>query len=165
MLSTVGERVAETLIGTEFREGHPALSPDGRWLAYSSNESGQTEVYVRPFPDIARGLWQVSTTGGIEPVWAPDGRTLFYNDFGRRLMSVAVEADVTFVARTPEMLFPLNNVLLPATDSSNYDIAPDGEHFLFLQRTVTTDTDSGTAGDIIVVQNWFEELRRLVPTD
>ena len=77
------EQAAEPLLQTEFPEINPEISPDGRWLAYVSNESGQQEVYVRPFPNIEAGKWQVSQDGGRLPVWAPDGRELSYRGLSR----------------------------------------------------------------------------------
>ena len=78
MLSLEGERASTPLLNTEFTERNASLSPDGLWIAYQSNESGQFEIYVRPFPDVDAGRWQVSSDGGWWPLWAPDGRELFY---------------------------------------------------------------------------------------
>ena len=104
-LSVEGEGSAELLIQTEFDEGNPTLSPDGRWIAYQSNESGQFEVVVRPFPNVD-GRWQISSGGGQEPVWAPDGRELFYRDqSGDRVLSVPVETDPTCQPGNPVVLF------------------------------------------------------------
>jgi len=165
-LSMAGAPKAEILLGTNFLEERPALSPDGRWLAYESNESGQQEIYVRPFPDISRGRWIVSTSGGVEPRWAPDGHALFYRaGFPMRLMSVTVESkDAALVARAPESLFSLIGIRV-AGGVPSYDVAPRGERFLFTKSFGPTNQSGPTLSRIIVVQNWFEELKRLVPTN
>jgi serine/threonine-protein kinase len=170
-LSMAGTPKAERLLATNFVETRPALSPDGRWLAYESNESGQFEIYVRPFPDISRGRWLVSTSGGVDPLWAPDGHALFYRApsaglQNQRLMSVTVESkDASFVAHAPESLFSDTGINV-ASDARNYDVAPDGERFLFAKASVRASnyTEGSPFSRIIIVENWFEELKRLVPT-
>jgi eukaryotic-like serine/threonine-protein kinase len=157
----IGRRKAETLLATKFAERRPALSPDGRWLAYESDESGQPEIYVRPFPDTNSGRWQVSTSGGNEPRWAPNGHALFYR--ASTLMSVTTESKNTFVAHAPESLFPLTRYR-QISRVPNYDVSRDGERFLFVKPIVSPTNEAGlTFSRIIVVQNWFEELKRLVP--
>ena len=174
-LSMAGTPKAERLLATTFVEIRPALSPDGRWLAYESDESGQFEIYVRPFPDITSGRWQVSTSGGVEARWAPDGRALFYRGRGAidsrgvvndALMSVTVESTDPFVAAAPEALFSLFNYRLFAGVIPNYDVAHSGDRFLFLRPVVgATNAEGGSAlSRIIVVQNWTEELKRMVPS-
>jgi serine/threonine-protein kinase len=171
-LSMVGAPKAETLLGTNFVEARSALSPDGRWVAYESNESGRFEIYVRPFPDVSSGRWLVSTSGGVEPDWAPDGHALFYRTAGagtpdQRLMSVTVEGKAAaFVAYAPEPLFALTGIRLAGL-VRNYDVAPDGERFLFTKRLVgaSSDAEGSASSRIIVVENWFEELKRLVPVN
>jgi Tol biopolymer transport system component len=98
-----GERREEPFLQTEFDEYHPMISPDGRWLAYVSNESGQLEVYGQPFPEGGR-KWLISTAGGDEPLWAPDGRELFYRD-GDKLMVVSVETEPELSPKSPRVLF------------------------------------------------------------
>src|SRR6185436_2626009 len=114
-------------IGTAFDKGQPQFSPDGRWVAYSSRESGQRQVYVQPAPKAdgapqAAGKWQVSTDGGQSPRWARSGRELFYRN-GDRMMAVAVEPGPAFRAGTPKMLFE-------GRYDFGYDVAPDGKRFL-----------------------------------
>ena len=160
-LSMAGPPKAETLLATKFAEVRPALSPDGRWLAYESDESGQPEIYVRPFPDINSGRWLVSTSGGNEPRWAPNGHALFYR--ASTLMSVTIESQNTFVAHAPESLFPLTSYRIIAA-VPNYDVSHDGERFLFVKPIVSPTNEAGlTFSRIIVVQHWTEELKRLVP--
>ena len=147
------------LLDTTFNERNAQVSPDGRWLAYESDESGQLEVYVRPFPDIDSGRWQVSTDGGTQPVWARSGGELFYRS-GDAVMSVPVEASASFVSRNPEVLFEG-----PSLGGRNYDVSPDGQRFLMLKLgTSGTDAQDTPPARFTVVENWFEELRRLVPT-
>ena len=158
-LSLEGEPRKQNLLATRFAEVQPQISRDGNWLAYVSNESGQYEVYVSPFPDVESGKWRVSNGGGRQPVWSPDGRELFYQD-GGSLLTVSVEVTPAFSTGNPRPLF-LGPYRHSGTFFSGhtYDIAPDGEKFLMIRN-------SGMASNHInVVLNWFEELKRLVPTD
>ena len=102
MLLLEGERISTLLMETEFSERNAALSPDGRWMAYQLNESGQFEVYGRPFPDVNGGRWQVSSGGGAWPLWNPNGRELFYAR-SEGMMAVPIETEPTF---TQGMLQP-----------------------------------------------------------
>ena len=104
LVSLDGERSITPLIQTPFREDFPAISPDGRWIAYESNESGQPDVYVRPFPNVEDGKWRVSRDGGGGPVWRADGREIFYRN-GDAMMAAAVETSAGFEASNPELLF------------------------------------------------------------
>ena len=162
-----GREVAP-LLQTALSEENGEISPDGRWIAYTSNqgEGGQEEVYVRPFPDVEGGRWQISTGGGLEPLWAPSGRELFYRAVPYtqgRLMSVpvAVQSGDTFEFGSPSVVLEAPYYFRGA--GRNYDVSPDGERFLMIKEGTTTEA-SGTR-QIIVVQNWHEELRRLVPTN
>ncbi len=139
-----------------FNEVLPALSPDGKWLAYQSTESGQMSIYVRPFPDVAAGRWQVSSGEGFAPLWSADQSEIFYRS-ATTLMAVPVRTSPVFSAGTPQPLFTLADYALVGTRGIKYDVAPDGR-FLLLKD------DSGVSGSqerVVVVQNWFEELRRL----
>ena len=164
MLSLEGERVSTLLMETEFSERNAALSPDGRWMAYQSNESGQYEVYVRPFPDVNGGRWQVSSGGGGWPLWSPDGRELFYAGSGS-MMAVPIETEPTFTQGTVDLLFDLGPYFQPSElPNRRIDISPEGDRFLMLKAGGGSDETAETTS-IIVVQNWFEELKRLVPTN
>ncbi len=156
-----GDRRLDLLLDEEFRERNPALSPDGRWLAYESNESGQDEVYVRPFPEVETGKWQVSVNGGSLPLWSPDGAELFFRTSvtGGQIMVSQVEGEPTFRASAPERLFDVADLL-----TSAFDIAPDGERFLFRRPATAQETDDGEAG-LVFVEHWFEELKARVPTN
>ena len=160
VLSLDGERSPELLIQTPFFERRAAVSPDSRWLAYMSNESGQEEVYVQPFPDLD-GRWQISTNGGIAAVWGPDGRELFYRN-GQAILRVPIDTEGPFAPGNPEVLF--EGPYLPGASGfgNNYDLAPDGQRFLMVKEG---DQRDETRAQIIVVQNWHEELKRLVPVN
>ena len=129
-------------------------------MAYQSIQSGQMEVYVRPFPAVDDGQWQISTGGGTHPIWAFDGRELFYRR-GATLMTVAVQTEPSFTRGTPEVLFEGTYF---AGIGRSYDVAPDGQRFLMIKEGAGTD-DTSAPPSLVLVQNWFEELRRLVPTN
>ena len=131
----------------------PAVSPDGRWLAYASDESGVTEVYVRPFPDAASARWQVSVAGGSDPVWAHSGRELFYRSATNALMSVAVRPGATFAFDQPKRLFSTQPYVTIGPVQS-YDVSPDDKRFLFLRETAPNERN-----ELIEVQNWTQEMK------
>ena len=153
----------ERLLATEFNERNGEISPDGQWLAYESNASGQYEIYVRPFPNVEDGQWLISRGGGTRPLWAPDGRELFYVAPGPRLMAVGVQAEPGFEAGNPEVVYE-GRFYVPRGGAPfrTYDIDPDGERFLMIELGGSDETLST---EFILVLNWFEELNRLVPTD
>jgi serine/threonine-protein kinase len=139
------------LVRSPAQEVNARLSPDDRWLAYASDESGRHEVYVRPFPDVASGKWLVSTGGGSHPVWAPDGRELFYVS-GTTMMSVTLKTrGAAFDAGTPVALFsgPFE------TGSPHFDVFPDGSRFVMVEA----DPDA-KPNRLDLVVGWTEELRR-----
>ncbi len=153
-----GDQAVEPLVSTEFNELNAALSPDGSWVAFQSDESGEHEVYVRPFPEVETGRWQVSTAGGQDPVWSRDGSELFFLQ-GRQLMAATVHTDTAFVRDTPEILFSGDYFFGLA--GRNFDVAPDGR-FLMIADTGQGTGDAAPA-QINVVLNWFEELKARVP--
>ena len=162
VLSLAGDREIETLMATEFNERNAVISPDGRWMAYESAQSGQEEVYVRPFPNVDDGQWQISTSGGTQPLWASSGRELFFRS-GAALMAVPVQTEASFRPGTPEVLFEKSDHA-GGQFGRTYDVAADGQRFLML--TAGGDVQATSAvPSIIVVQNWFEELKRLVPVN
>jgi serine/threonine-protein kinase len=151
----------EPLLETRFDERGGSVSPDGRWLAYQSNRSGAVEIYVRPFPNVGDGQWQVSNGGGTQARWARSGRELFYRSTDGALMAVPVNARGTmWSAGTPMKLFEgrYHNGF-----DGGYDVSPDDQRFLMLKEGVGTG-QTDTAATLIVVLNWVEELKRLVPT-
>ena len=163
VLSLAGDREPRPLMTTNFNEYRPAVSPDGRWIAYESDESGQLEIYVRPFPDVDTGKWLVSLGGGQEPDWSPDGRTLFY--FGpTSMMEAAVGDGPTFTSDTPKPIFDHSQYGTPGVPPRAYAVSPDGQRLLMEKASAAAD-GNGAALQIIVVQNWLEELQRRVPTE
>jgi eukaryotic-like serine/threonine-protein kinase len=151
-------RKAQPFLRTPFNESVPAFSPDGHWLAYVSDESGLVEVYVQPYPGPG-GKYQISKEGGTEPVWNRNGRELFYRS-GNKMMAVDIATKPGFAAGKPRMLFegpyrPTGSTI------QNYDVSPDGQRFLMLKSGEQNSSSAPT--QIVVVQNWFEELKRRVP--
>jgi hypothetical protein len=147
----------QPFLRTPFNETAPQFSPDGRWLAYVSDESGRDEIYVQPYPGPG-GKWQISTEGGTEPVWNPNGRELFYRS-GDKMMAVEIATQPGFSAGKPRMLFEGPYQLAPVT-FPNYDVSPDGQRFLMVKAN---ETREAAPTQINVVLNWFEELKRRVP--
>jgi Tol biopolymer transport system component/predicted Ser/Thr protein kinase len=151
---------AEPFLRTPFNESVPSFSPDGRWLAYMSDESGHFEVYVQPYPGPG-GKWQISTDGGTEPVWNPNGRELFYRSGdNNKMMAVDIATQPGFAAGKPRLLYEGPYLPTPAT-FPNYDVSLDGQRFLMLKPAEQTQA---APTQINVVLNWFEELKQKVPT-
>ena len=150
------DRKAVPFLRTPFYEVG-SFSPDGRWLAYVSNESGRYEVYVQPYPGPG-GKWQISTDGGMNARWDANGRELTYRN-GDKVMAVAITTQPAFSAGKPKMLFE-GPYMPPSPANSYYDVSADGQRFLMLKPT----EQAQTATQIVVVQNWFEELKQKVPT-
>jgi dipeptidyl aminopeptidase/acylaminoacyl peptidase len=155
VLPLEGERKPRPFLNTSFREATPMLAPNGRWLAYSSNESGEMQVYVRTFPDVSGGRWQASTEGGQEPVWATDGRELFYRSRDDKIVSVSVKTEPIFELGARKALF--EDVYIKRYQHSNYDVHPDNKRFVMIKPAALT------SAEMFVVLNWFEELKRLAP--
>ncbi len=150
VLPTFGDRKPIPAVVGPFLELDPRFSPDGRFLAYQSNESGRFEIYVQSFPD-ARGKWQVSTSGGGDVSWRADGKELFYRAADQKLMAVDIQAGSTFQAGIPRALFPAR--IQPGTARNKYVVSADGQRFLFvspLGREAIVPTT--------VVLNWNAEL-------
>ena len=147
---------SEPLVATDSDENVARLSPDGRWLAYESNASGQFEIYVRPFPNVDDGRWLVSRGGGRRPVWAQAVDELFYMAPGARLMSVRVDTEPSFNPGSATELF---SGYFDLFHGSTYDVAPDGQRFLMIKDAESSDDA------FVLVHNWFTELERLVPTN
>ena len=150
-----GDTVARALVATPAEELAPAVSPDGRWLAYTSNESGRREVYVRPFPPTNEVRYKISTAGGITPAWNRNGRELFYLDAVGNMVSVPYAAGATFQAGEQTVLFSA------ARYQSNpfgrdYEVMPDGQRFLMIRG----ETDDAT--HVVVVFNFLAELERVM---
>jgi len=151
-------RKAQPFIRTPATESAPRFSPNGRWLAYVSNESGRFEIYVQPYPGPGE-KWQISTEGGTEPMWNPNGRELFFRS-GDKMLAADVTTQPSFSAGKPRMLF--EGPFEPApTTFPNYDVSADGQRFLMLQLVEQAEA---APTQINVVLNWFEELKRRVPS-
>ena len=146
------ESAGTPFVNSQFGEVRGRFSPNVRWVAYQSNESGRAEIYVQPFPGPG-GKWQISTNGGTEPQWHPDGTSLFYLAPDTNMMRVDVETGENFEAGIPEPVFQVS--LRPVTQDSRYWIAPDGERILMLGSLQGESTPPTT-----VVLNWTAELAR-----
>ena len=140
----------------------PQISPDGRWMAYMSDESGQNEVYVRPFPEVNKGRWQVSTGGGKSPLWSPNSRELFYLS-SDSVMAVTVQTEPTFSLGTPKTLFRLTYIAGSTSGGMPWDISPDGKRFLMMKEAGSTSKPAEAPRKINIVVNWTEELKQRVP--
>ncbi|MDQ2674470.1 MAG: hypothetical protein M3Y40_07415, partial [Chloroflexota bacterium] len=149
----VGDTVTVPLVNSPALEGKMAVSPDGRWLAYVSEESGDREVYVRPFPDAGSARWQVSASGGTDPVWSRNGRELFYISAANEMMSVEVAPGAAFSISPPKALFS-TVPYSPVGPVSAFDVHPDGR-FLMLRETTPAERN-----ELILVQNWVGEMER-----
>lgn len=154
-----GRHTSRLLLQTPFDEMQPVVSPDGRWIAYMSDESGRREVYARPFPKVETGKWQISRDGGFSPVWGREGTSLFYRS-GEAMMMVTVGTSPDFRAGNPEVLFTGRYF---AGSGRQYDISPDGRRFLMLKEAERAG-DTTVKDGLITVLNWFEELKRLAPS-
>ena len=157
VLEIEGDRKARPFLQTPSNEGGAVFSPDGRWLAYQSDEAGRAEIYVRPFPGPG-GKSQISTEGGTEPVWSRDGRELFYRN-GDKMIVAAVETKPGFAAGKPKLLFEGHYETSIYPYEPNYDVSPDGQRFLMIKAS----EQESAATQLNVVLNWSDELRRLAP--
>ena len=151
-LPLFGDRKPYALLNTPFSEQQGHFSPDGRWFAYTSNESGRYEVYVQSFP-LSGGKWLVSTAGGAQPHWRRDGKELFYVAADRRLMAVDVTAGASLEASAPKALFQTQVVRYDAPN--RYDVSADGQRFL-----INTPVGEVSQTPITVVLNWTAGLKR-----
>jgi serine/threonine-protein kinase len=155
-------REPRPFLQTPFAETSPMISPDARWMAYVSNESGRPAVYVQPFPGPG-GKWQISTDGGVNPMWSRNGRELFYES-GDELMVADITTRPAFAAGSPTVLFAGMGQYRQGVTRARYDVSADGQRFLMMK-------EGGGSGQttvppqIVVIQNWQEELKRLVPTN
>jgi hypothetical protein len=154
VLPLFGDRKPFIFLQTPFIESQGRFSPNGRWIAYTSNESGTVQVYVRPFPPTA-GQWMVSTTGGNQPRWRGDGKELFYLGTDRKLMAVDVKEDGnTFTAGNPRMVFEMR-VIFPVGGAPAYDVTRDGQRFL-----AVTPLEETSPSPLTVVLNWTAGLKK-----
>jgi Tol biopolymer transport system component/tRNA A-37 threonylcarbamoyl transferase component Bud32 len=139
-----------------FDERAPTLSPDGRWVAYQSDETGKSEIYVRPFPKAGEGRWQISTAGGEEPLWSRGGGDIFFRAASGEMMTVPVTTSPAFSAGTPAPLFQAQSYARSLSYRA-YDVSPDDRRFVMLRPAADSVRTPGR--QLVVVDNWFEELR------
>ena len=154
-LHVSGDRKPQPFLRTQFNESAPQFSPDGRWLAYLSDESGRNEIYVQPYPGPG-GKYQISTEGGTEPVWGRNGE-IFYRS-GNKMVAVDTTTQPTFSAGRPKVLFE-GTYVPPLQTNPNYDVSRDGQRFLMVKESA----QATSTAQINVVLNWFEELKQKVP--
>jgi len=145
------------MVATGYDEQGSALSPDSHWLAYVSNEQGENEVFIRPFPDVNGGKWQVSSGGGSAPLWAHNGRELFYVK-GRNMNVVEIHPGSVFSAEPPHVLFAIpDGVRVGSPARGTFATTPDDRRFLMVRDNSWEDMAGKPT--MVVVQNFFEELR------
>ncbi len=155
------------LLETPFDERNAAISPDGRWMAYDSNESGQSQIYVRPFPNVSDAVYQASNGGGRTPAWARDGRELFYVN-RTSVMAAPVQTAPAFSAGNAVKLFDAPDLVLDgrfsrfafANTNRTYDVARDGR-FLMIKSNAGPNDGNAPRDSMVVVENWIEEVKAL----
>ena len=157
------DRRVTALIRTRSVERNGIVSPDGRWLAYEADDSGQFEIYVRPYPDVNGGRWQVSTEGSTRPLWSRSGQELFFVSVTGAIRRVGVGAGAPWTATAPTTAVKEGYATAaPVNPGRTYDISPDGERFLLAKPAAEPN---GSPPQLIVVPHFDQELRRLVPTN
>jgi dipeptidyl aminopeptidase/acylaminoacyl peptidase len=144
---------ARPLLDVKAQVSDAEISPSGQWIAYESTESGgRFEVYVRPFPGVDAGRWQISSNGGAHPLWSRDGRELFFIAGDGKMMSVPIRSGPTFEHGSPIALFSASTYF--ANVARNYDVSPDAKRFVMVKNAASTINPP-----IVVVTNWFDEVR------
>jgi Tol biopolymer transport system component len=162
-LSLDGSEKVSPLLVSPARELNAVVSPDGSWTAYAADDTGQFEVFVRPFPDANGGKWQVSRGGGTQPLWSRDGRELYYRDQTGAVLAVPVRLRPSFASGPALKLFEggayagAGNVVQART----YDVSPDGRRFLMIKLSPNRDNELPANYSLVLVQHWFDEVRRL----
>jgi eukaryotic-like serine/threonine-protein kinase len=154
LLPLFGDRMPTPYLQSEFSEGQSQISPDGRWIAYTSNESGRFEVYVGAFPEPGE-MWQISTNGGADPRWRPDGKELFFIAADGQLMALPVEIGSRFEPGAPQALFDTHVRHLWEDARNHYDVSRDGTRFV-----VTMPVETPRSLPFTIVVNWASALRR-----
>jgi len=159
-------RQIEPIIESDFTDVGGEISPDGRWLAYYSNEGNAPAVWVRPFPNANGGRWLVSSGGGTRPTWSKDGRELFYLSVprldvpGGSMMAVPVQTSPIFSAGSPTKLF--DGPVYALNSARTFDVSRDGKRFLIIEDALS-GADSSAPPALTVVLNWTEELKARLP--
>jgi serine/threonine-protein kinase len=149
----IGDTTPVTLVATQATEMFPALSPDGRLLAYSSTESGNPEIYVRPFPETGTAKWQVSTAGGSQPQWARSGRELFYINGKNQMVSAAIRPGAAFSVGEQRVLFS-TSAFAAGGGVHSYAVSPDDRRFVMLR-----EGEAVQQSELVLAQNWLQELK------
>jgi WD40 repeat protein len=163
VLPLFGDKKPFPLLQSKSRNSQPRLSPDGRWVACTTNESGAYQVVVQPFPDSSKGKWQVTSKRGMEPKWRRDGRELYYLGLDGKLMAVPVSGEDAFQAGPPVALFQTPSTLPAVPTAFSYDVTADGQRFLFNAPVALSQRDAGTAAasiPITTVVNWTSALNK-----
>jgi serine/threonine-protein kinase len=151
------------LLHTPFEARNPRISPDRRWLAYEANDSGRMEIHVRPFPSANSGHWQVSTDGGVKPVWSRDSRELFYISPSGELMRVGVTAAATWSNGSPVKVLDAKYQTSAAnTLAVPYDVSLDGTRFLMIREPAKDVGSAAAPASLVVVQHFDQELKRVL---
>ena len=162
VLPMEGERTIRMLLSTESDEGDPAVSPNGRWVAYTLTEPGEPPaVHVRSFASVDDGQWRVSS--GSQPTWSPDGSELFYIEAPNLMVAQISETETGFNFATPGALLDISSYVITG-QRRNYDISPDGEQILTMKYAPAPTSEDDPFAGLILVQNWFQELTERVPT-
>jgi eukaryotic-like serine/threonine-protein kinase len=162
VLAMEGDRARKPLLQNGIQ---PQVSPNGRWMAYTSNESGQNQIYVRPYPEVNSGRWQISTSGGDSPLWSRDGRELFYRN-GDAAIAVSVKTDPGFSFDEPKTLFRgtyTSANFLAGLDVNPWDISPDGKRFLMMKPIGNAASAEESPRQVNIVLNWIDELKQRIP--
>jgi serine/threonine-protein kinase len=158
-MELTGTHEVTPLVQSRALERNGIVSPDGRWLAYEANDRGQLEIYVRPYPDVSRGVWQVSTGGGTRPLWSRTSQELFYVSLAGAIMRVGVIRGSSWATTTP-MSIVRNEYMttLAGFVGRHYDVSPDGSRFLVVKAA---NDPKGEPPQLVVVQHFDAELKRL----
>jgi serine/threonine-protein kinase len=155
-----GDTAEIPLLTSDHDEVSPRLSPDGRWLAYSSDETGAWEVYVRPFPDVEAGKFSVSRGGGLAPLWAHSGREVFYESPDGQMMAATIDTVGGFKVLDQRILFQLPTGVSVYHRTTAYDVSLDDQRFIMVRAAQAQDPQGGF--DLILVENWAEEIKERV---
>lgn len=154
------DSTAVSLLSGAYDEFGATLSPDGKWLAYVSDESGRAEVYVRPFPEAGASRWQVSKEGGREPLWAHSGREIFYQNGDAAMVASRVTTAPTFRVDGEDLLFAMGDDYRREDVHRAYDVTQDDKRFVMLR--IVEREQAEARSDLILVENWFTELEEIV---
>jgi hypothetical protein len=163
LISTLGKDSTPRpfIASRQFDESGIAISPDGQWIAYEGDEAGRSEIFVRSFPDVDSGKWQVSSNGGRSALWSRNGRELFFVNAAREIVVVTVAPGAAFKSGEPRTLFklPADYYLDDPNNYTPFDISPDGQRFLMARLVQAADARNAP---LVVTENWFTELKRIV---